>query len=232
MVTQASHYCIENKLRTFLGGAQQTFEAFEDTLTGYLKGLQILDIDRAPTYLSRMSLYVQFLDILEKHINHAFNGSELQDKIPNSPALLFFSKNKKVCMDWFMRMRKDIVFAAFEVGCEDVMVSHVIQGIKEKSLLINALVNANKPVHFIEEQKKELNIMVERCLSYLSKTRESGLLDGVCCFLRSTLPSMFPQFVLDSYYELSFGRVKNVLTMMEGGNESDNLAKSVKFIHS
>lgn len=110
-------------------------------------------------------LLLQFIDLLEKQIYLAqeVNVSQLSSK----PINLFFRTNRKVCEDWFSRMRQKLLLAsvACSVSCDiivnsshrirDLLHSLAKRGLSEPKLFFNdlelALVNLVKAMCQIGE---------------------------------------------------------------------------------
>lgn len=70
--------------------------------------------DAAP--LARLSTMLEFVEQLEKHVYHAYEGCVALDFGGTPAAELFFTANRKTCDDWFARTRGALLAAALAGG--------------------------------------------------------------------------------------------------------------------
>jgi hypothetical protein len=117
-VMQASaRFCVNRKLKTPLGGPQQSLQAMENVLMQ-----SITKAKENPDFKSSLRFLVRFIDTLEQVIDHTLYGSDLTLPMMERSVLVFFNANKKICLDWFAKIRRPLVRAAMLVeGCEDVI---------------------------------------------------------------------------------------------------------------
>lgn len=121
-IQEAARHCVTVRLRTHLGGPTQTFAALERMLlevaqhlqsdTGQREGLGSTSTVR----LLPMRLLLEFVEALKKNIYNAFDGCVVLPAA-TPPSALFFRANKKVCEEWFSRIREALMNACVGVQC-------------------------------------------------------------------------------------------------------------------
>lgn len=134
-VYECAHFCVNNKLNTYLGDPNKTFLSIETVLNGY-----VLEIEQKrnnelspdpPTVYSgsvgsglgpihytvylRAVLLLQFLEQLEKVIYNASKGSIVLPPV-NRNVRVFFSKNSPTCNTWLSRIRLSIICMSLHCG--------------------------------------------------------------------------------------------------------------------
>ncbi|KAG0259388.1 Serine/threonine-protein kinase smg1 [Actinomortierella ambigua] len=122
---EAARYCMLSRLRTPYGGPQQTFDAFERLLNHLLSAPQIQDVGEKMTRMSQLRDYLCLLDRLELQIYNASTGSSL-GILPSAPrsSVLFFRANRKVCDEWYSRVRNRLIEGAKLTGEHALLVRH------------------------------------------------------------------------------------------------------------
>ncbi|CAG8432924.1 6070_t:CDS:10 [Diversispora eburnea] len=133
-VWEVSRYCMLSRLRTPFGGPKQTFDAFEKRLVDLLEENFPISIEpegikyaikNSVTNMRQLREILNIFDRLELQIYNATIGTAL-GSIPQSPraSIMFFRTNRKVCDDWFSRIRKNIVKGAIIVGDNAMAIRH------------------------------------------------------------------------------------------------------------
>ena len=144
---ECGRYCVEQRLRTPFGHPQETLEAIENML------LRIVPYDEdyqlqsstasgtsgsAPPSIARagsgprvalqhraLRSLLQFVDMLEKQIYNAHEGSALALPPPaQAAATSFFRLNRSACVEWFMRMRQPALIASVINSSSFDVISH------------------------------------------------------------------------------------------------------------
>ena len=109
-VMEAARNLVNSRLRSPFGGPAQTFEGLDRMLSSALptdKAAGGLDASS----LERLRLILHSLEQLERQIHNACDGS-LALPPPAKTARLFFLNNRRVCFDWFARIRPRLLAAA------------------------------------------------------------------------------------------------------------------------
>ncbi|TPX41406.1 hypothetical protein SeMB42_g05495 [Synchytrium endobioticum] len=114
---EAARYCITARLRTPYGTPPQTFDAIEHALTGLVKAAEGIEtgetpLDMAPAVLSRLRELITFLEALEVQIPNAAEGSGLHLALAPRTSAAFFHANRKVCDEWYQRLRGRMLHGA------------------------------------------------------------------------------------------------------------------------
>ena len=89
---QIANYCINNKLKTTLGKAQETLGAYEKTMRLFANTLGKQEL--SPEKIRQARNYLIVFERLEKAMSNAWDGNNLA---------AFFVANKKTCLDWLSR---------------------------------------------------------------------------------------------------------------------------------
>ncbi|CAG8560727.1 5738_t:CDS:10, partial [Ambispora gerdemannii] len=141
---ETARYCVLSRLRTPFGGPQHTFDAFEKKLNDFMTGnlnltlnsTGISDESLDPIYskLNQLHNLLIFIDCLEMQIYNAAVGTALGN-LPQAPrgSIIFFRTNRKVCDDWFSRVRATIVKGAGMVGGDAMLVTHGLQFLSDRA---------------------------------------------------------------------------------------------------
>ena len=107
---QIANYCVNNKLKTTFGKAQETLGAYEKTMRSLARSLGNKKMDSLSSCTEQVVLGRNFLIIferLEKAMFNAWDGNNLQ---------AFFVANKKTCLDWLSRVQVMATHVAFNLG--------------------------------------------------------------------------------------------------------------------
>ncbi|KAK9805272.1 hypothetical protein WJX72_010214 [[Myrmecia] bisecta] len=153
-IQEAARHCTAARMRTHFGGPTQSFAALERALQGILARLMPKhkadpgNVTR-PLSLEPTWLFQEFMLALEKNIFNAFEGSCLRPA-PPSAATAFFAGNRKVCEDWFMRMRPLLMRTAAASEHHQATLHHALARLAElrsqmRILAANAAPAASAP---------------------------------------------------------------------------------------
>jgi len=105
----AAHFCINNKLKTPLGNAQNTLTTIEKVLRSTLKASGQTDVSAVRALLT----FHRCMDVV---LRNAYDGSALILAAPPKNIATFFSANKKTCLEWLSRLRLDVMSLAHSNG--------------------------------------------------------------------------------------------------------------------
>ncbi|BBN09596.1 serine/threonine-protein kinase SMG1 [Marchantia polymorpha subsp. ruderalis] len=119
----ARHF-ITVRLRTHLGGPTQTFADLERMLVSAAHLFQsdggqrdiANSVSSMGVQLLPMRLLLEFVEALEKNIYNAYEGSVILTPAPTASAP-FFRTNKKVCEEWFVRIRDALMNLSVAIQC-------------------------------------------------------------------------------------------------------------------
>ncbi len=114
---ECARYCINTRLRTPFGGPMQTFEAIEKLLIAYasVTGASSTQPNASQPTMTKqypLRMLLLFADHLEKQIYSTFEGCISIEYRPSKHSIAFFRANRKVCTDWYSRMRQPLVSAS------------------------------------------------------------------------------------------------------------------------
>ncbi|KAI8852505.1 hypothetical protein BC829DRAFT_414483 [Chytridium lagenaria] len=132
-VWESARFCILSRLRTPFGGPGQLFDALEQTLNSLMSASgRNSDISASKATLKDLVL---FIDILELQIYQAAAGSALFTPAPPKASLAFFHANRKVCEEWFIRIRKSLASACHILqNVPELHLRHTSEALRERSL--------------------------------------------------------------------------------------------------
>jgi serine/threonine-protein kinase SMG1 len=108
---EAARYCVNNKLRTPLGKANDTFIKIEAIIREHARILTLKDNSKSKSYKNvianqrNVRILLGFMECLEKAIYNAAEGSAFAIPLPEKPARTFFRLNAQTCNEWFNRNR-------------------------------------------------------------------------------------------------------------------------------
>ena len=229
MCWEAAKYCIASRLRTPIGNPVQTFEFIESLLS---------QLDTSIQYKMNTKMLLLFVDHLEKQIHLSFEGNQLI--LSNNSALhssfrnscLFFRANRKVCEDWYHRMRPLLVASSVVIQSPLDIIRNSMKRLEDlKHLIDNGLV----------KDIKKLVIECENLIYYLCKSlsdiKEPDTIQGVLYWIEHTLlvslgkigiqPSIFTLwtrwitsfiYVSKGYYEITIQQIKPLLQIKDLNN--------------
>ncbi|EFX69271.1 hypothetical protein DAPPUDRAFT_228726, partial [Daphnia pulex] len=118
LAVQSALLCVNSKLRTPLGKAQDTFLAIEDAIksaAGRPSGQESVT-EQNLAQLNRIRLLLSFYEMLEKFMYNAFDGCSIA--LPQAPKAIrvFFRTNQTTCQEWVNRMGCAALTASVRVG--------------------------------------------------------------------------------------------------------------------
>lgn len=126
---EAAHHCVINKLRTPLGKPQETFTTIECALKTLARETQWphtqseesrkyekLGFDYAFHKHTRVRLFVEFLEHLERVIHNASEGCAVALLPLPKPVRTFFHTNKSTCKEWLNRIRLALCVVSLHAG--------------------------------------------------------------------------------------------------------------------
>ncbi len=127
---ECAKFCIVTRLRTPFGGPVQTFESIERLVASAAAVNDLQAIGTRPNHWRPLptKLLLQFVDLLEKQIFLSHDGNLPQ--IPQQAqknSTVFFRANRKVCDDWFSRMRQLLVVASVVNESSPDIIRHATQ---------------------------------------------------------------------------------------------------------
>ncbi|KAL1920620.1 uncharacterized protein VTP21DRAFT_997 [Calcarisporiella thermophila] len=131
-VWESVRYCILSRLKTPFGGPKQTFEALETKLRQLVTELSNLESDIRDKCLRQLRDLLFFIERLEVSIQHAITSSSVSCFPPPSKAsTVFFRANRRVCEDWFSRIRGLIIKGAKIIGDDDMTIQCGFQALRD-----------------------------------------------------------------------------------------------------
>lgn len=123
---EAAQHCVLNKLRTSLGKPQETFTSIESALkilareischNADVVRMERLELDRILHEHTRVRLFVEFLEHLERMIHNAADGCAMALLPLSKPVRTFFHTNKSTCKEWLNRIRLALCVVSLHSG--------------------------------------------------------------------------------------------------------------------
>ncbi|KAG5339618.1 SMG1 kinase, partial [Acromyrmex charruanus] len=126
---EAAQHCVLNKLRTSLGKPQETFTSIESALKILAReischnldvvkkqGLESQELDRILHEHTRVRLFIEFLEHLERVIHNAADGCAMALLPLSKPVRTFFHTNKSTCKEWLNRIRLALCVVSLHSG--------------------------------------------------------------------------------------------------------------------
>jgi PI-3-kinase-related kinase SMG-1 len=137
---EPAQFVVLSKIRTPLGGPQETFQAIGNTVRSYFmelkEGTEQSQLTSTvvgkgtgvgPKYFTRnlrVNLLVMFMDHLEKHIYNADCGCAVALQPVPKNIRTFFRTNSTTCSDWLNRLRLPLATVALYCGSPAAAVKH------------------------------------------------------------------------------------------------------------
>ncbi|KAK4015632.1 hypothetical protein OUZ56_030607 [Daphnia magna] len=118
LAVQSALLCVNSKLRTPLGKAQDTFLAIEDAIksaAGRPSGQETVT-EQNLAQLSRIRLLLSFYEMLEKFMYNAFDGCSIALPLAPKAIRVFFRTNQTTCQEWVNRMGSSALTASVRAG--------------------------------------------------------------------------------------------------------------------
>ncbi|KAL0113113.1 hypothetical protein PUN28_012373 [Cardiocondyla obscurior] len=123
---EAAQHCVLNKLRTSLGKPQETFTSIENALKILAREISCHNtdvarkekqsLDRILHEHTRVRLFVEFLEHLERVIHNAADGCAMALLPLSKPVRTFFHTNKSTCREWLNRIRLALCVVSLHSG--------------------------------------------------------------------------------------------------------------------
>ncbi|XP_057324226.1 serine/threonine-protein kinase SMG1 isoform X1 [Microplitis mediator] len=122
---EAAQHCVLNKLRTALGKPQETFTTIEGALKTLARDISCKPevskndkhgLDYSLHEHTRVRLFVEFLEHLERMIHNAAEGCAVSLSPLPKPVRTFFHTNKSTCREWLNRIRLALCVVSLHAG--------------------------------------------------------------------------------------------------------------------
>lgn len=122
---EAAQHCVINKLRTYLGKPQETFTSIEGALKVLAREISCnTDVAKKEKHgldyilqeQTRVRLFVEFLEHLERVIHNAADGCAMVLLPLSKPVRTFFHTNKSTCKEWLNRIRLALCVVSLHSG--------------------------------------------------------------------------------------------------------------------
>lgn len=144
---ECAQFCVQSRLKTPIGKAQDTFVAIENVIKGYFAQLQGykplmgtgpvesggFDMNRlngVASELSKVTILMHFVEYLEKLIYNAYEGTTVSCQPVQKAVKLFFRTNKSTCNEWFWRVRYFLVKICVKCKLYEIAVRHCYEYIQ------------------------------------------------------------------------------------------------------
>ena len=114
MCHSLSQYCVNNKLKSPLGKAQDTLTTIEKVIRSTTVAL--LEGKTAGVSMPGVRALLVFFECLERSMCNAYNGSAVFATQPGKTVATFFAANKGTCVGWIARLRMAVMQLAFFAG--------------------------------------------------------------------------------------------------------------------
>jgi hypothetical protein len=213
--SHAAQYCITNRLRSHLGGPAQTLEAIESMVVQLLADPSRGNSRTHPQAHSAAAAMLIFVAQLERDITAAGDGS-LLIKISGLSAATssFFRANKKVCSDWFSRMRSKLSQLAYCIGHMSDAVRHGTERLSYLSRVVAAAVTtASVDSHTLRKEIYQCTLCVANALLELNDV------DGLDGLLRWCRGAFRPFRSASESWKLDFRWLSSMLLQAKGRYE-------------
>ncbi len=194
-----AQFCVNNKLKTPMGRAQDTLTSIEKVLRNLAESVEAKP-STAPDRRECQHLLTLF-SCLERALSNAFDGSAVTLPPPAKSIAVFFHANKQTCLEWLTRLRLSVIRLAFHVGEHAFVVKNAYHLLERKltkdqqhddefatvvAYLASALVrlncreelgglyvwckeNADRRFYWLRSTEEMTGVSVERGLSSLQK---------------------------------------------------------------
>ncbi|ORY80157.1 hypothetical protein LY90DRAFT_664604 [Neocallimastix californiae] len=163
-IWEMARYCILSKLKTTFGNAQQTFEFIEHSLNKIWKTKESINNYENLKFINKtkyLGYLIPFIDILELQIYNAYEGTALDKSTGfTRNSTNFFSINRRVCEEWFLRIRKLIILDSKIFGTSSAyVVRHCMHYLSDK---VNYIKQYSKETynHLIEYEQVIIELVL------------------------------------------------------------------------
>ncbi len=124
---ETAQFCVQSRLKTPIGKAQDTFVAIETAIKACSSQLaqareEPLSLEGVSQALGRVSLLVHFVELLEKLVYNAHEGTAVSLQPAPKQVKVFFRTNKSTCSEWFWRVRLHLVRICARTGLHELTV--------------------------------------------------------------------------------------------------------------
>eukprot|EP00842_Homolaphlyctis_polyrhiza_P006613 jgi/Hompol1/6953/HPOL_002394-RA len=181
---ETARFCVLSRLRTPLGGPLQTLEAVEHALQYYLELIRDsesakLRPDQFFAVMQRLRHLIEFADMLEIQIFNASRGNfSLLPSVPKA-SMVFLHANRRVCDEWFSRIRLLITNLSEYVELDGSAIHHGYEALHDHLTLLNK--KAIKDVSVWQKDCLSLLLWLSRALS---RSKDVDGLVGLARFWR------------------------------------------------
>lgn len=187
VIRHAALWCVQNRLRTHLGGPAQIFAYIERLLVVYGSSrsqetmtaeLQLVCTSESPVqqlWNLSSAMTLEFVMALETFISHevtAETPDTVNSESESYKVSLFFRTNRKVCDDWLCRIRPLLLEISQRSGCTDLIRHHAQAMVYTANRRINRILGASAKHAMSEELFEEL---------INSEKEMDGALFTLCC---------------------------------------------------
>jgi PI-3-kinase-related kinase SMG-1 len=161
MCHSLSHYCINNKLKSPLGKAQDTLTTIEKVIRNVTANL--LEGKTANIDMPGCRGLLVLFECLEKAMSNAYNGSAVFMPAPTKVVAVFFQANKDTCIGWISRLRMATIQLAFFAGDY----AYVVRNAQESLARLAAMAaSSGKKVPSPEWEKEFLKVVILMAISF------------------------------------------------------------------
>jgi ribosome-associated toxin RatA of RatAB toxin-antitoxin module len=128
---ECAQFCIQSKLKTPLGKAQDTFVAIENAIKLYYHNSQSTSSTKNVSFdLTQVTLLLHFVEYLEKIIYNASEGTADSLHTVQKAVKIFFRTNKNTCNEWFWRVRYSLISICIKNSHYEIGVRHCYEFIQ------------------------------------------------------------------------------------------------------
>ncbi|KAI7861672.1 hypothetical protein BDF14DRAFT_1991502 [Spinellus fusiger] len=167
---ESARYCILSRLRTPFGNPQQTFAALERTLNNLVSAPE-----NTPGNKHHLRYLLLLLDRLEVQIYNASEGCSTNalPSVPR-PSVVFFKTNKKTCIEYFARIRPNIVKGAIVLHNHSLVIRGSLEILDERDRTMQEKFTAD-PLTWFSETNILVRDLVHACIQQHSPDIIHGL---------------------------------------------------------
>ncbi len=184
MSLSASQFCVNNKLKTPLGKAQETLTTIEKVIRNIVQNLMERN---TKVNISECKKLLTFHRILEVTMSNAFDGSALSLPPPNKSIAMFFSANKKTCLEWLSRIRIAVIELAYST--DDFC--YVVQNAQDILPRLAAAIKLPVEQKADQDRVDQLTLISAYLASALTRLGDSDALLGLYLWCRKKLNKKF-----------------------------------------
>ena len=191
---EAARFCVTSRLRTPFGSPTHLFETIERAVVSVAKLAKGAGPDpHQGVVLRRATNLLSMVDFLEKQVYNAYEGSHLLASC-SPQAVGFFRGNRKVCEDWFARVRQPLLLASLACNMGPLSIFHGTQKLKEIATLVQKNLELGKVL-------KELERCLPCIIHILARYGTSDTIAGIHIWLKSLLVELQQKHFLFPWLE-------------------------------